>query len=294
MPTEFIGIVGKDKFFLDTKGLQRIRKKEVRSKMTKKETVLFVTVALLTTVGLAQAEDSKLGVTVDMTYVSRYIWRGIDTYPNNHSAIQPSIDIDFYDTGFCMNVWWSMANKSGFENSKEIDYNLYYCNSLFKAESYATEYTIGWIYYSYPNEPKKVANMQEVYAILSWPNICPAGLVPSYTIVSTWPSESKSNIRDYSGWLHIFGLGYDLTVPGFLSVTKEQILHLSAETVYNDGAYGAAIDHDWSHAVFGISTSFDLGNNLTFTPGFYYQSSWDDSVNTSDEYWTSLSLAYTF
>ena len=261
----------------------------------KKETILLAAAALLTTVvGLAQAEDSKLGVTVDMTYVSRYIWRGTDTYPNNHSAIQPSIDIDFYGTGFGVNVWWSRANKSGFESSEEIDYSLYYCSSLFKAESYATEYTIGWIYYSYPDEPKKVANMQEVYATLSWPNICPVGLVPSYTIVSTWPSESKSDIRDYSGWLQIFGLCYDLTVPGFLPGTKEHIFHLSAETVYNDGAYGTEIDHDWSHAVFGISTGFDLRNNMTFMPGFYYQSSWDNSVNTSDEYWTSLSLAYTF
>ncbi|MFH1613480.1 MAG: hypothetical protein ABIG61_00140 [Planctomycetota bacterium] len=258
-----------------------------------KKITLIVTI-LLITAPLAHAEDNKLGVALDVTYVSRYIWRGMDTYPSDHSAIQPSIDIDLYGTGFGVNVWWSRANKSGFENSEEIDYTLYYSNSLFEDESYATEYTIGWIYYNYPDEPKRVADMQEVYASLSWPNICPAGVVPSYTIVSTWPSESNSDIRDYSGWLHIFGLGYDLTVPGFLTETKEQILHLSAETVYNDGAYGAAVDHDWSHAVFGISTGFDLSNNLTFTPGFYYQSSWDDSVNTSDEYWTSLSLRYTF
>lgn len=261
--------------------------------MTKKA-VLLIAAITSTMVGLAQAEDSKLGVTVDVTYVSRYIWRGFDTYPNNHSATQPSINIDFYGSGFCMNVWWSRANGSGFESSEEIDYTLYYCNSLFKDESYATEYTIGWIYYSYPDEPKRAANMQEVYTTFSWPNICPAGLVPSYTIVSTWPSESESDISDYSGWLHIFGLGYDLTVPGFLAGAKEQILHLSAETIYNDSAYGSAIDHDWSHAVFGITTSFDLSDNLTFTPGFYYQSSWDDSVNASDEYWTSLSLTYTF
>lgn len=258
-----------------------------------KKIILIVTI-LLITAGLAQAEDNKVGVALDVTYVSRYIWRGMDTYPSDHSAIQPSIDIDLYGTGFGMNVWWSRANKSGFENSEEIDYTLYYSSNLFEGESYAAEYTIGWIYYNYPDEPKRVADMQEVYASLSWPNICPAGLVPSYTIVSTWPSESKSDIRDYSGWVHIFGLGYDMTVPGFLTETKEQVLHLSVETVYNDGAYGTAIDHDWSHAVFGVSTSFDLGNNLTFTPGFYYQSSWDDSVNTSDEYWTSLSLTYTF
>jgi len=261
--------------------------------MTKKA-VFLLTAITSTMVGIAQAEDSKLGVTVDVTYVSRYIWRGFDTYPNNHSAIQPSIDIDFYGSGFCMNVWWSRANGSGFESSEEIDYTLYYCNSLFKDESYATEYTIGWIYYSYPHQPPRAANMQEVYTTFSWPNICPAGLVPSYTIVSTWPAESESDISDYAGWLHIFGLCYDLNVPGFLSEAKERILHLSAQTIYNDSAYGSAIDHDWSHAVFGISTSFNLRDNLTLTPGFYYQSSWDDSVNDSDEYWTSLSLTYTF
>lgn len=78
--------------------------------------------------------------------------------------------------------------------------------------------------------------------------------------------------------------------------TPEQILHLSVETAYNDGVYrgGKGVDHDWSHAAFGISTNFDLGNDLTFTPGIYYQSSWDDSVNPSDEYWATLTLKYKF
>ena len=264
------------------------------NKITQKSAALLIAVVIFTAVGLATAGDNKLGITIDATYVSRYIWRGMDIYPNNHSAIQPSVSIDFYGTGFGLNAWWSRANRSGFENSEEIDYTLCYCNSLFKDESYATEYAIGWIYYSYPHEPKRVANMQEVYASLSWPNICPGGLVPSYTTVCTWPGKSESDVSDCSGWVHIFGLCYELPVPGFLAGAKEQILHLSAEAVYNDGAYGAAIDHDWSHAVFGISTSFDLGGNLIFTPGFYYQSSWDDSVNTSDEHWTSLSLTYRF
>ncbi|HLB73523.1 MAG TPA: hypothetical protein VJJ98_05855 [Sedimentisphaerales bacterium] len=264
------------------------------NEITRANAVSLIAGVIFTVAGSASARNDELGITLDATYVSRYIWRGMDTYPNNHSAIQPSIDIDFYGTGFGLNTWWSRANGSGFENSEEIDYTLYYWNSLFEDEPYATECTIGWVYYSYPDEPKRVANTQEVYASLSWPNIWPGGLVPCYTIVSTWPSESGSDVSDYSGWVHILGLCYDLTVPGFLPGTKEQILHFSTEAVYNDGAYGAEIDHDWSHAVFGISTSFDLGGNLAFTPGFYYQSSWDDSVNTSDEYWTSLSLTYTF
>ena len=136
--------------------------------------------------------------------------------------------------------------------------------------------------------------MQEVNVTLSWPNICPGGVVPSYTAVATWPSVSKSDIRDSSGWVHVFGLGYDLALSDILPVTTEQSLYLSTDIVYNDGAYGTAVDHDWSHAVFGISTKFELADNLTFTPGFYYQSSWDDSVNPEDEFWIYLGMTYKF
>ena len=172
------------------------------------------------------------------------------------------------------------------------------------------DYRFGWVYIGYPDEPRsgtargQAADMQEFYATLSWPKICPVGIVPRYTIVSMWPSEGKSTVRNNGGLLHIFGLGYDLTVPGLLPDTPEQKVHLSAEAVYNDGAApgtvpgpgttGSKIDHDWSHALFGISTDFDIAENLSFTPGFYYQSSWEDSVNTEDEYWLTLSLAYKF
>jgi hypothetical protein len=258
----------------------------------KEKAVLLAAILTLTIVKITQAQESKLDVTVDATYVSRYVWRGFDSYPNNHSAIQPSVDLDLYETGCGVNVWWSRANTSGFENSEEIDYALYYGKSLFEGKTYTTDYRIGWTYYYYPDEPRKAADMQEVSLSLSWPNIHQGGLVPSYTMVCMWPSERKSNVSGCGGWLHIFRLCYDLTIPDFWAETKEQVLCLSAETIYNDGACGA--DHDWSHAVFGISTSFDLSSSLTFAPAFYYQSSWDDSVNTQDEYWTSLSITYRF
>ena len=259
-----------------------------------KRLLLLVIFTLLSTDVLAKADENELGVVFGTSYDSRYMWLGMDSYPENHSAILHNIDIDLYGTGFGVNVWWMRANRSGFENLEEIDYILYYYNSLFEGKSYAIDYKLSWCYYNYPDEPRKVGDSQEVNATFSWPNICPAGVVPSYTVLATWPSESKSNIRDSSGWIHIWGLGYDLAVSDILPVTTEQMLYLSTEIVYYDGAYGTAIDHDFSHAVFGISTDFELSANLTFTPGLYYQSSWDDSVNTGDEIWTSIGMTYKF
>jgi hypothetical protein len=47
------------------------------------------------------------------------------------------------------------------------------------------------------------------------------------------------------------------------------VLNLHAEAVYNDGVgpNGANVDHDWSNAVFGISTNVDLAQNIVLTPG---------------------------
>ena len=273
--------------------------------MNRKE-ILLIAVVLLSMTGLAQAQEGELSGTLDVTYLSSYIWRGFDIYKDDHSAIQPSIDIDLYGTGFGVKVLSSRANGSGFENSEELDVTLYYNSSLFEGQKYATDYKIGWVYYSYPDEPRggsslgQAADMQEVFAKFSWPKACPISVIPSYTAVCMWPSEGDSTVSSNGGWAHIFGLGYDLTVPGLVPETPEQILYLSAEVIYNDGVApgpvktGANVDHDWSHAVFGVSTDFDVAKNLIFTPGVYYQSSFDDSVNTQDEAWCSLAVTYTF
>ena len=256
-----------------------------------KKVILLIAVILLSTAGLAQAQEDELGVTSGVKYMSRYIWRGFDLYKNDHSAIRPFIDIDLYGTGFGVNVIHSRGFGGGLENMEKFNYTLYYRNKLFEGETYATNYKAGWVYYNYPDRPRKSADLQEAFASFSWPKICPAGIVPKYTIVRMWPALSNANCRNNGGWWHILGLGYDLAVADL-----PKPLHLSLETAYNDSVYagGKSVDHDWSHMVFGVSTSFPIAQNCTFTPGIYYQSSWDDSVNSSDEYWTTLTVNYKF
>ena len=281
-----------------------------------KKGILLTAVVLLSTAGLARAQEGELTGSVNATYLSSYLWRGYDWYEEDHSAIQYGTNLNLFDTGFGFKVEGTRANGSGDgldslamtanEALERWEWTLYYGNSLLDGETYATNYTIGWTYWNHPDLGQETLDMQEVFLALSWPEICPSGVVPSYTIVRMWTSSSRNTIDraisgmdktgathggsgSSGGWLHIPGLAYACTMPG----TSEQPLHLSAAAVYNDGVLGA--DHDWSHAVFGASTSFDLGNNLTFTPGVYYQATFDDSVNTDqDEAWASLGLSYKF
>ena len=241
--------------------------------------------------------------------MSKYVWRGFDIY-NDKSAIQPSIDLDLYGTGFGINIMGHMATSGGHVNNERWDYTLYYGNSLFEGESYATNYRLGWVNYNYPDNPSKGsatapnASLQELHAMLSWPNICPAGVIPTYILVKMWPSESGSFSGSNSpaggtasGFAHIFMLDYPLTIQGIMPDTAEQVLNLHAEVIYNDGVgpAGQDIDQDWSNAVFGISTSFDLGSNLMFTPALYHQVTMDKSVNDDkSETWATAGLTYKF
>jgi len=274
-----------------------------------KARILVSVVMLLVIVSMAraQAPAPELHGWADLTFSSKYVWRGFDIY-DDKSAIHPSVDLNY--SGFGINVTGHRANSGGYENSERWDYNLYYANGLFMDQSYALQYRLGWVYYNFPDNSSQVADLQEAHAILSFPKIFPVGIVPSYVLVKLWPSESGSLVASKvdlstgqpstgtaSGWAHIFMLDYALKTVGILPETPEQVWNFHAEAVFNDGVGpgGQNVDHDWTNAVFGVSTDFDLADNVTLTPGLYHQITMDDSVNDDkDETWVSVGIKYKF
>jgi hypothetical protein len=273
--------------------------------MNMKKLILLTAVILLSATNLVQAQGGELSGTLDLTFLSKYMWRGFKMY-GSKSAFQPSLDLDLWGTGLGLNILYSRANASGYELDQELDVGIYYSNSLNEYETYAMDYKVGFLYYYFPQGPVPSSwvppgystnpEYYELYATISFPEICPEGIVPSYTAIRMWPNRTKSIVREIAGWLHVFRLDYDLPIDGILPDTPEQILHLSVETVYNDGVNPTFFpsDSDWSHAVFGVATDFDLGSNLTLRPGVYYQSSWEKDINPSDQLWATVGLSYAF
>lgn len=262
----------------------------------KKKAILLTVAILLSTACFAQAEEGapgKVSGTLDVTYVTRYIWRGFDVFSDDDGAIVPSLDLDLFGTGFGTKILWATPTQSGHENWEWLNYELYYKNTLFAEEAYATDYKLAWTYYHFPDEPQDAKNLQDIYASLSWPKACPFGVVPSYTVARVWPSESGATVgSSWGGWMHFFGLDYDWTLTNIVPQIPEQTIHLSADLVYNEGVLTG--DNEFSHMLFGIGTEFDLGHNLSFAPAFYYQASMDDSLNDEDECWVGLGIKYRF
>ncbi len=270
----------------------------------KKTAIILVSAILMITAVQSQAVDTQWGdldVTLDSTWVSKYIWRGFDLQ-DDKAAWQPSMNLDFFDSGWSFNLWFNVPGSSGTQttstvNAEEIDYTITYADTAWKEEVYATNWALSYVYFDYPDMASKDADIQEFNLYMEWPNMCPMGaIVPHYQVFLLWPSQGGGAARELGGWIHDWGMTYDLVMDGFLPNNPEQVFTFSADIVYNDGAGlgDGSVDHDWSHILWGVGTDISLGDYGTFTPAMYYQTSMEDTVNPEDEYWVGLSYSYTF
>ena len=280
--------------------------------------VIFAAVVLLSTVGLAQAgpfESTRddIGVTAGVTYLTRYIWRGFDMFHDNHSAIQPFVSLDLWGTGWVFDTHWTRANNSGFENLEQLEYTLSYGSTSNPDSPYATNWRVGWRYYNHPDGPIRYSycghtgdiQRQEFFGTFSWPELLGCGVVPSYTVVYLKPEEhgrkpgtgyycdhGHSHWRQAGGFVQVIGLAKEVPAGDLCPNNPDQTIRFSADAVYNGSVGGRDVDHDWSHVNWGIQTSVAVNDTTTVTPGIVYQTSMDDSVNTSDEWWAFVTLSF--
>ncbi len=279
------------------------------------KSVLAGIVIMFVVGGVVQAQDGELHGVLDLTYQSKYLWRGIDVF-GDKSAFQPSLMVDLWGSGFGLSAEGHRANSSGFETTERWDFTLFYRNAICPDEDFATQYMVGWRYFYFPDDPldgvpaglSGDVDLQEIHAVLSWPKILQVeGLVPTYVLVKLWPAESNSFVGSQdiagltagtaSGFAHIFMLDYSMSIPGLSPDTPEQVVNFHSEAVFNDGVdpRGIGVDHDWSNAVFGVNVPFELAENVNLTPGVYYQVTMDSTINDDkDETWFTLGLSYQF
>ncbi|MFC1781435.1 hypothetical protein ACFLZ8_04170 [Planctomycetota bacterium] len=284
-----------------------------------KKQIIVCTIVLLAAVALSQAQEPTITGKVDLTYTSKYVWRGFNVF-GTQSAIHPTVNLFMPSTSMGFSVEGHRANSSGYEIIERWDYSLYYLGRMFVGEDYEMNYRLAYVYYNYPQQSSSSRGsnpmedpgfclddgsfeIHEGHVVMSFPKILPIeGLVPTYCLVKLAPVNSGTIVGanspsggTASGFAHIFMFDYAMpfTCP-FTGVDRD--LNLHSEFVFNDGVspVGTNADHDWSNAVFGASTSYEIEENVNLTPGIFYQSSWDDSVNSSDEYWVSLGASYDF
>jgi hypothetical protein len=293
------------------------KKEQFIAKELTMKKLLLTSVVLLMAANLGYAQDYTLKGKADLTFTSKYIWRGFEV-AGDKTATHASVDLLNPETGLGFNVTGHIVNGSGHiapgvsavDYGQRWDYSLYYLGKLFEKDPLEIDYRLAYVYYNYPrisaHKSCEAADLQEINAVMSLPNaLGVTDLVPSYALVKLWPNGSRTYVGakspsggTASGFAHIFMLDYAL--PYTCPLTNvDRKLNLHSELVYNDGVgpNGANVDHDWSNLVIGASTDFQIyqvDKNFCLTPGIYQQISMDKSVNKDNETWMSLSASYKF
>jgi hypothetical protein len=243
---------------------------------------------------VAAIADKPMVFTLDASYVTKYIWRGFDML-DDKAAFQPSANLAL-ENGLNFNVWSSWAGTSKNDgdvstvDKTQFNYTVSYKN-MFGEDCYLTSYNIGWRYYDFTKIDSERADMQEGFIELAWPNLIGSGFVPRYAYYHMWAARSGGAAVDNGGPIHDIGLDYTWT----FNDAPELPMKFSADAVYNDGTGADSVDHDWSHILWGLSTSMTCPvTGAKVTPGIWYQTSMEDTVNENDEFWGGLSYALTF
>jgi hypothetical protein len=274
-----------------------------------KKHALLAAAILFGMVAPVLAADGDLHGNVGITYDSLHVWRGYLTW-GHHSGSNAFINLDLMGSGFHFETIYHRANSDGYELGQRFDYSLYYAGAINPEETYAAMYKVGYRYFNYPQmsavNHEQCWDLQEIYAGVAFPKLLGVkGLVPGYAFIQAWPSKHDSPVTGYQGCAHVFMLDYALPLEGISSEIPKQNLDFHVETVYNNHVdprpnYGHGYTtSDWTHVLMGVSTDFDLGNNLIFTPGLWHQVTMEDDAFTgvSPDHsmtWAELTIKYKF
>jgi len=205
--------------------------------------------------------EGEVGVTVDATYASKYIFRGVVL---GEQAIHPSIEFSYGD--FYAGIWGNVAagKKSEYPDNEEWDF---YIGKGFTLSD-VTSLDVGYTYYYYP-EISGSSGTSEAYVGLNW------------------------DIQGFSPSIYAY-YDFDLeafTVQGSVgtSIPLEAVgasLDLSASLGRVDGD-GFSYTY-WS---LGAAVPFQLSESSTLTPGVTFAS---HDISGLDDNNVAATLSWTF
>jgi hypothetical protein len=179
--------------------------------------------------------EGKISIDLSATVQSKHMWHGFDLY-GDHGVFLPAVGVTLGDTGFSGRYTRAYPLAGGLEDSVQSVYSVFYTGAFLKDTRYVTNFTTNYIYYGLPRISGAKSDSQEVGVSFSWPKLLGnSSLLPNYYFGILWPTRSQSNIEGSEGFIHVFGLAYDLVAPDFWAAGKCQTFRFSGDITYNDG-----------------------------------------------------------
>ena len=214
----------------------------------------------------------EVKISSNLTLVSRYIWRGFDTIPNDRPSLQPSLTLNFGESGLWFNLWSALALVD--TNFVELDFILGYDKTWSKNITFCTG--AGYFTFpSFPSYPDKNSTSPEVYLGAT---LCSIPLSPRLTLYYDF------NLGD--------GVYVTLDLQKNFPI-REKVLCMTWLMGYTTQYKKIGVDSGLSDISFGLSTDF-VFRRLTLTPSLHYVIVPNETINQENEIWGGLSMNYDF
>jgi hypothetical protein len=226
--------------------------------------------AMLVFIFVPASACSEIGIRTDLTFVSRYIWRGFDCIADDRPALEPSITFDFGRSGIWFNAWSAFALAD--TDFVELDLVAGYDKAL--SEDWMLSAGAG--YFTFPSTsgfPDKSSTTPEIYA--------------GATLTSIPFSPNLTLYYDFN-----MGDG----IYASLSVSPEfglqgRTIRSSLLVGYTRQYRGLEVDPGFSDICLGISTDLEL-KDLTLTPSINYVIVPNETINDENEIWVGLTVGW--
>jgi len=214
----------------------------------------------------------EVHISSSATLVSRYIWRGFDTVPNNKPTLQPSVTLRLGESGLCFTLWSAFALVD--TNFVELDFIMGYDKAISKDFSLCTG--VGYFTFpSHPHYPDKNSTSPEIY------------LGTTFDFIPFSPGLTAYYDFNLGDGLYAT-LGLQKSFPLLGKVLCSNFL-LGYTTQYQN----IWVEPGFSDLCFRLSTDF-VFKGLTLTPSLNYVIVPYETINKEDEIWGGLSINYDF
>jgi len=207
-----------------------------------------------------------------LDFVSRYIWRGFDLNPDQQPVLQPSIDMEFGESGLSLNLWmsFSFANKE----LNETDLTLTYTQKIgeeFSLQSGLVHYA----WYFVPHFKFQDDTSHEIFAALVMPEVL---FQPALTLFYDFTNGDGIYILMESEY-------------SFKPI-RDVETSIHASLGYNGGQWlPEGTDQGFSDLNIGASFSYDL-NAFQILPFANYTFVLLDAIGKKNHFWVGISLIY--
>jgi uncharacterized protein (TIGR02001 family) len=229
-----------------------------------------------------EAEDADFSLSLDVTWASKYVWRGIAV--TDDPVVQPSVTASW--GGLSLNVWANLdtTDVNDFEGQfLEVDYTLGYSWTW---GDFA--FSVGAIHYQFPQA--HAFDTTEVYAAV--------GLdVPTSPTLAVYQDVDEADGTYITlSFRHTFE---DVWKP---SESVAVSVDVGASVAWGSGKHNAfyygSTGSGWADATVSLGLPIAIGEHVTVTPAVNYSWILDDGISSSlgadDHFWAGVTLTFAF